>query len=985
MTAFEKNIAKLNFHFKKKNNEGGVRLTLNYLRDANQLSPQELFALEIAKEKFEADAVYFRYFNDGRGAVPQIYIYDNTGNHLTDDDKRNIHIRVWSGCQVPMFIIVDKTEVKVFDAREKVNLDIENLAFETIKLTGAVIHEFSAKNFDDGLFWEEKSNEKHFQFSTSAYRDLIINLKKVYHDFHENSDLDIHVALKLLVQCILIKYLEERDLQSKHGSRGYFAKTYFKKNFNCNNFCEVIRAGKLIELLDRLAEDFNGKIFEWDKNDEKNERKSISESKVKKLADYLDGYSNLQNDQFVFWRLYSFSHLPVELISSVYEELLTNSKDIVYTPEMVVSTLVDECMPLKAPRKNFKLIDVSCGSGIFLVKAYKRIIQWWRYTKWVETGKLIKPSLSDLRQLLINSIYGIDIEGDAIRLTVFSLALALLDEVDLDPPTWQKLKFPDLGEKNIIATDFFKFITSTPSNDFDLVIGNPPFNPPKDETGKQSANGVYFKKLKKQYNYESAIKIPDDNPALHFLVQSMKLLKPDAMLCLIQPSGPLLYQKDESFKKAVFSKYNLLQIIDFTKLADVLWGTRNVATAAIFLQKTSPSEDDVMHIIANRTFSNVNRLFLELDYYDFHIVDKASVLSNPHLWKTNLLGGGRLTQLIDRLSQLPSLEKYLKQKRKENNWVLGDGFIKGKPDHELIPSDFEKKKGRYYPALYLTGSDCFDPKYFDENGIKETYILRDKYYQWKRQAKLFQAPLLLIKKNIGVNSIPVIYTEKSISFKNEVVGIHAPENEKHLLKKIETTIKNNKVLRFYLSLTSSRSGVSRSTSTLLQEDILHIPFSEDSEGIKLSTAENLLINDVLTYQLNNGEKELLKKSSESQIKAFSNTFCQTLNSVYKSETKSFRLFKILDAGKYFALHFEYTDEKYKAPLEQTEDLERYIQEIIPTEKKKGKSTHTQRVFKVYGKDTIILAKPKQLRYWLQSIALRDADETFADYVKARYY
>ncbi|MEA1885283.1 MAG: N-6 DNA methylase [Thermotogota bacterium] len=97
------------------------------------------------------------------------------------------------------------------------------------------------------------------------------------------------------------------------------------------------------------------------------------------MADYLDGKS--KDKQFVIWRLYSFSHLPVEVISSVYEELLTDDKDVVYTPEMIVSTMVDECMPLKQPKDNFKIIDVSCGSGIFLVKTYKRIVQWWRYNE----------------------------------------------------------------------------------------------------------------------------------------------------------------------------------------------------------------------------------------------------------------------------------------------------------------------------------------------------------------------------------------------------------------------------------------------------------------------------------------------------------------------------------------------------------------------------------------------------------------------------
>ena len=84
------------------------------------------------------------------------------------------------------------------------------------------------------------------------------------------------------------------------------------------------------------------------------------------------------------------------------------------------------------------------------------------------------------------------------------------------------------------------------------------------------------------------------------------------------------------------------------------------------------------------------------------------------------------------------------------------------------------------------------------------------------------------------------------------------------------------------------------------------------------------------------------------------------------------------------MHFEYTSENYNPQTEEKTHLEQYIEEIIPTKKNKNKSYHTQRILKVYGKDCIILAKPKQLRYWLPSIALRDADEAFADYIKARY-
>ncbi|MDR1370334.1 MAG: hypothetical protein LBJ72_09475 [Dysgonamonadaceae bacterium] len=155
---------------------------------------------------------------------------------------------------------MEKSSVTIYDSRETPK-NKDNYASEVIKLTAKDVKN-TICSIADGLFLGEYNKNGHFKFEESAARDLIQGLKNIYKGFQEKSGIDRHIALKLLVQSILIKYLEERDEKSKSG---YFAKIYFKKHFQCENFCDTIRKGKLLDLLDKLSEDFNGKVFEWGK------------------------------------------------------------------------------------------------------------------------------------------------------------------------------------------------------------------------------------------------------------------------------------------------------------------------------------------------------------------------------------------------------------------------------------------------------------------------------------------------------------------------------------------------------------------------------------------------------------------------------------------------------------------------------------------------------------------------------------------------
>ncbi|MBA2737806.1 MAG: SAM-dependent methyltransferase, partial [Pyrinomonadaceae bacterium] len=422
---FNKNLEKLDF---KPSDESRSLLFISQLETDKNLTPAEVFGLEDAR-KFEATAVYFRHFQNGRSPIPQIYIYDNTTDKLNDIKTAEIHRDLWSYCRIPMFIIIEKHEVKIYDARQPVKLldahratglfaneilanSIETTPFESLKIADKAVKDYSRELFDSGVFWESEKAEGRFSESTSAYRDLIVNLKKIRKDFIAKTTLPEKTANKLLVFSILIKYLEERGNENE----SLFAHDFFLK-LGAENFVGILRhKGKIVALFDELSRHFNGRIFEWA---DKKERRLLNNADLSDLAYFLDGDSDLETGQlFLDWRKYSFNYLPVELISSVYEEFLNERKDAVYTPEFLVNTLVDESMPQSEFEKTeVKTIDVSCGSGIFLVSAFKRLTQRHRYAEFVNTGKLKTLKSDELLKIIKENIFGVDIEEDATRLT----------------------------------------------------------------------------------------------------------------------------------------------------------------------------------------------------------------------------------------------------------------------------------------------------------------------------------------------------------------------------------------------------------------------------------------------------------------------------------------------------------------------------------------------------------------------------------------
>jgi N-6 DNA Methylase len=930
----------------------------------DNLSPTEVFALEKA-EIFKADAVYFRHFSDSRAPLPQIYLYDNTHEKWQNEDLANIHRDLWSSCIIPLFIVINKISVSIFDCRKPVQTSgnsISTEALETLTLSGKAIKAYSAKMFDSGLFWESEKAKGRFSIDKSAYRDLIDGLK----GFLKKTTIPKEIAHKLLVFSILIKYLEERG----EGQDRLFAVDFFKE-FDANDLCGVLRQkGSIVRLFKKLRGKFNGKIFEWKDSEEE---KLVEGLDLNTLANFLD--ADKDDIQIRFWRKYAFKHLPVELISSVYETLLGDSNDVVYTPNFLVNTLLDDnnCIPLSNYQQtNFKTIDVSCGSGIFLVSTFKRLVQRWRYKKFIETGELVHPTADVLLSIIKNNIFGVDIKEGAVRLTVFSLCLALCDELT-PKEIWTELKFDDTFETNFKHQNFFVFLNDAPKSHWDLVVGNPPFI----ELKTKSKEYQEILKLNKEVAAKAKNKVyPQNQIALMFLDQVHHLVKDNGMICLIMPSAPLLYNNSTAFRDNFFPRHQVLEILDFTNLDSTLFGKANVPTAAIYVQKTNHNPNQtITHLTIRRTKTTDEKLFFEVDSYDFHNVSQADALTDKHVWKCNLLGGGRLRYLVGRLSDIQTVNHFLKQNKKEHNWAFGEGYTIG------------NKKNT---AEFITNQPSLPTRAFNEHGIDTSKIFIEKstHFESPRTKLLYTAPHLLIKENIGKARIPVYFSDEYLTFQHKIIGIAVPQIEREKLFTLYNSFEHyGDIFRFFITATSNQYLVGRATA-ILKQDIMNLPYPEDKEELDLSFSETIICEDVLKYYselLSKGYKAKVNNTAgEKDLNAFAKVFSTALNSIYEEPNKSFHLNNIQDLGQLYLCEFNYgkNTEGVEIPIQINDKGDDYLKSLVKSTI--NENINLTRIVKLYQKNKIYLLKPKALRYWLKSIALRDADGVFSDMRNAGY-
>jgi hypothetical protein len=316
--------------------------------------------------------------------------------------------------------------------------------------------------------------------------------------------------------------------------------------------------------------------------------------------------------------------------------------------------------------------------------------------------------------------------------------------------------------------------------------------------------------------------------------------------------------------------------------------------------------------------------------------------------------------MAQRLASFPTLADYVRSKK----WSMGEGFIAG-------------SSGQKKTAKWLTGLPLLPTEGLTSEGIVRTSIgkVNERSFVAPRTEKRYKPPMMLIKEH---DSLPVAFwDESSLAYKDKIVGINAPPSDTDELSRFaKSFVVNRNAVKMGCQLFGKQSLLGKATA-ILKTDIDQIPWPQDGDW-DMSTWEKILADDLLNYIgefIRKGqESKLLKtRASSSDVKGYTSCFSRILCKLYPELSAGETIFEDGLLGQTFFFGKSPTGEIINSS--QLTSLKSII------EKDEQVALRRIRILRFYDGNSFIIVKPDRLRYWIRSVAIRDADDVIADLLR----
>lgn len=256
---------------------------------------------------------------------------------------------------------------------------------------------------------------------------------------HLGSDELTEMTQRTIDRLVFIRFLEDRQIEPEH-----YVSEFGKRKSAWTDFINASRS---------LDAKYNGIVF-----------KKHAIDTEKSLAPDDKSFALICEELAHKNSPYNFDIIPIHILGSIYERFLgkvviatdkrvrieekpevRKAGGVYYTPQYIVNYIVDNTVGKliegKKPSEIAKMrfADISCGSGSFLITVFERVLEYHR--KWYQEneehakkegcilheGKWIL-SIKQKQNILLNNIYGVDLDPQAIEVTQLSLYLKLLED-----------------------------------------------------------------------------------------------------------------------------------------------------------------------------------------------------------------------------------------------------------------------------------------------------------------------------------------------------------------------------------------------------------------------------------------------------------------------------------------------------------------------------------------------------------------------------